>query len=58
MTIISVGDNAYGHPDKKAVELYEKYSTGSNNGNKIFTTQDKGTMKLTLKDNGWSLDVV
>lgn len=58
MTIISVGDNAHGHPDKKALELYEKYSTGSNKGNKVFTTQEKGTMKLTLKDNGWSLNVV
>lgn len=58
MTIISVGDNAHGHPDKNAVELYEKYSTGSDKGNKVFTTQDKGTMKLTLKDDGWSLNVV
>ena len=58
MTIISVGDNAHGHPDKKALELYEKYSTGSKQGNKVFTTQDKGTMKLTLKDDGWSLNVV
>lgn len=58
MTIISVGDNAHGHPDKKAIELYEKHSTGSDKGNKVFTTQDKGTMKLTLKDNGWSLNVV
>ena len=58
MTIISVGDNAHGHPDKKAIGLYEKYSTGSKSGNKVFTTQDKGTMKLTLKDDGWSLNVV
>lgn len=47
MTIISVGDNAHGHPNKKALELYEKYSTGSKQGNKVFTTQEKGTMKLT-----------
>jgi beta-lactamase superfamily II metal-dependent hydrolase len=58
MTIISVGDNAHGHPDKKAIELYEKYSTGSKQGNKVFTTQNTGTMKLTLKDDGWSLNVV
>lgn len=58
MTIVSVGDNGHGHPDKKALELYEKHSTGSNNGNKVFTTQDKGTMKLTLKDSGWALNVV
>lgn len=58
MTIISVGDNAHGHPDKKAIELYEKFSRGSNKGNKVFTTQEKGTMKLYLKDDGWSLNVV
>lgn len=58
MTIVSVGNNTHGHPDKKALELYEKYSSGSNNGNKVFTTQDKGTMKLTLKDDGWALNVV
>lgn len=57
MTIISVGDNAHGHPDKKALELYDKYSTGSKQGNKVFTTQDKGTMKLSLNDDGWSLNV-
>jgi beta-lactamase superfamily II metal-dependent hydrolase len=57
MTIISVGNNQHGHPDKKAIELYEKYTKGSNKGNKVYTTQDKGTMKLTLKDNGWSLTV-
>jgi competence protein ComEC len=58
MTIVSVGDNSHGHPDKKALELYEKYSTGSKQGNKVFTTQDKGTIKLTLKDSGWILNVV
>lgn len=58
MTIISVGDNAHGHPDKKSVELYKKYSAGSNKGNKVYTTQDKGNIKLTLKDNGWSLNFV
>ena len=58
MTIISVGDNAHGHPDEKAIELYKKYSTGSNKGNKVYTTQEKGTMKLTLKDDGWSINVV
>lgn len=58
MTIISVGDNAHGHPDDKAMEFYKAYSSGSNKGNKVFTTQDKGTMKLTLKDDGWSLNVV
>lgn len=56
MTVVSVGPNVHGHPDKKAIELYEKYSTGSNKGNKVFRTDEKGTMKLTLKDDGgWNL---
>lgn len=56
MTIISVGENSHGHPDKNAVELYEKYSTGSQQGNKVYRTDHKGTMKLVLKDEGgWSL---
>jgi len=58
MTIISVGDNAHGHPDEKAIELYKKYSSGSNKGNKVYTTQEKGTIKLTLKDDGWSLNFI
>lgn len=58
MTLISVGPNVYDLPDKRAVELYEKYSSGSNSGDKVYSTEDKGTMKLTLKDNGgWSLNV-
>lgn len=55
MTILSVGDNAHGHPNRKAIELYEKYSTGSKRGNKLLTTQEKGTIRLALKDDGWSL---
>lgn len=56
MTLISVGPNVHGLPDKKAVELYTKYSSGSNQGNKVFTTEAKGTMRLVLKDDGgWTL---
>lgn len=56
MTIISVGPNTHGHPKKKAVELYNKYSTGSNKGNKVFRTDKNKTMKLILKDEGgWNL---
>ena len=58
MTIISVGDNAHGHPDEKAIELYKKYSAGSNKGNKVYTTQEQGIIRLTLKDDGWSLKIV
>lgn len=38
MTIISVGKNNYGHPDETAVKFYRKYSTGSDNGNKVYRT--------------------
>jgi beta-lactamase superfamily II metal-dependent hydrolase len=56
MTLISVGPNIHDLPDKKAVKLYEEYSSGSNNGAKVFTTEEKGTMVLELKDDGcWSL---
>lgn len=58
MTLISVGPNQHGLPDKKAIELYEKYSKGSNAGNKVYTTEDKNNMKIVLKDDGgWSLSV-
>lgn len=58
MTLISVGPNVHGLPDKKAVELYEKYSTGWNQGNKVFTTEEKGNMKLVLQGGGgWTLNV-
>jgi len=56
MTIISVGPNSNNLPDEKALEIYEKHCSGSRQGNKIFTTEDKGNMRLILKDDGgWSL---
>ena len=56
MVIISVGNNSYGHPDKKSLELYEKYATGSDDGKKVCRTDRQGTMRLTLKDGGgWEL---
>lgn len=56
MTIISVGDNGHGHPDKKALEFYEQYSKGSNQGNKVYRTDKQGNMCVELKDGGgWSL---
>lgn len=58
MTLISVGPNVHDLPDEKAVELYENYSRGSDKGNKVYTTQDKGNMRLQLKDTGgWTLSV-
>ena len=58
MVIVSVGKNSYGHPDSKALELYKKYSRGSNKGHKLYRTDQQGTMKLLLKAGGsWSLSV-
>lgn len=57
ITIISVGENPHGHPDKKALEMYEKYSSGSDKGNKIFRTDSHGNIKLKLKGGGkWVLN--
>jgi beta-lactamase superfamily II metal-dependent hydrolase len=57
MALISVGPNAHGHPDEQAVEFYERYCRGSKQGNKVFRTDHKGHIKLTLKDSGgWSLN--
>jgi beta-lactamase superfamily II metal-dependent hydrolase len=58
MTLVSVGPNTQDLPDDKAMELYEKYSSGSDKGNKVYTTEDKGNMKLVLKDDGgWNIKV-
>lgn len=56
MTLISVGSNVWDLPDDKAVELYEKYSSGSDKGNKIYRTDEQGNIRLVLKSaGGWSL---
>jgi beta-lactamase superfamily II metal-dependent hydrolase len=56
MTIVSVGDNGHGHPDKKALEYYEKYSTGSSQGNKLYRTDKQGHIRVKLKsEGGWKL---
>ncbi len=56
MTIISVGKNVHGLPDRKALELYENHSSGSNTGEKIWMTDTHGHMKLILLGAGqWSL---
>lgn len=56
MTVVSVGPNVHGHPKPEAMKFYEKYSTGSDKGNKVFRTDKKGSMKLTLHaDGGWNL---
>lgn len=57
ITVVSVGKNVHGHPDAKAIELYKKYSRGSSQGNKLFRTDQKGNMKVHLRDyDGWSLE--
>jgi len=56
MVIISVDPNSHGLPDDKAVELYENNTNGSNKGNKVYTTQEQGNIKVVFKENGsWSL---
>ena len=56
ITIISVGENGYGHPDDKALKYYEKYSTRLRNGRKIVRTDQDGNIRVVLKDGGgWSL---
>jgi beta-lactamase superfamily II metal-dependent hydrolase len=57
MTLVSVGPNSNNLPDSKAMGLYEKFSNGSDKGNKVHTTEKKHNMKITLKDTGgWHLD--
>jgi len=56
MTIISVGPNSNNLPDSNAVKLYKKYSIGSDKGNKVYTTESEGNIKVVFKDDGgWSL---
>ena len=58
MTVISVGPNNHGHPNDTALKFYREYSTGSNNGDKVYRTDKQGTMKLTLKGGGgWNLSI-
>lgn len=55
ISIISVGNgSSLPHPD--AVRLYEKFSFGSDKGNKVFSTSEKGNMLLTIDEKGiWRL---
>ena len=55
VTLISVGPNVHGLPDRKAAELYRKYSTGSDKGNKVLTTEERGTMRVVLESRKWTL---
>ena len=56
ITIVSVGPNSHGHPNKDALRLYKNYSTGGKKGEKVYRTDQKRTMKLEMKSGGsWSL---
>lgn len=58
MTLISVGPNSFDLPDDKAMELYAKYSSGSNKGNKVYRTDEQGNMKLVFtQGGGWTLKI-
>ncbi len=52
ITLVSVGSNVHGLPDKEAIGLYKQYSQGSAQGDKVFTTEVKGHMKIELRDDG------
>jgi beta-lactamase superfamily II metal-dependent hydrolase len=49
-TVISVGDNTYGHPDPAAIRAYDAASTGSDDGIKIVRTDQSGSIRLVLND--------
>jgi len=56
VTIVSVGDNPHGHPESKALEFYEAKSRGSSRGTRLKRTDQDGTVKVVLNDDGgWSL---
>jgi competence protein ComEC len=58
MTLISVGPNVHDLPDQKAVELFSQYSKGSNKGNKVYTTEEQGNIKVVLTDDGsWTISI-
>lgn len=57
ITVVSVGKNVHGHPDAEAIRLYKKYSRGSEEGYKLFRTDQNGNMKVHLRDyEVWSLE--
>lgn len=48
MTIVSVGDNTYGHPEAVALQAYTGASAGDSQGVKVLRTDLKGTIKFIL----------
>jgi beta-lactamase superfamily II metal-dependent hydrolase len=58
MTLISVGPNTLDLPDDKAMDLYARFSRGSNKGNKVYRTDQQGNMRLALQKCGsWTLTI-
>jgi competence protein ComEC len=56
VTIISVGSNSFGHPDRAAVQRYEAGSLGCSRGRKIFRTDTHGSIRAVLPDSGgWTM---
>jgi len=52
LTIIPVGSNDQGLPDKKAVELYTEHTS-----DQVITTQDKSNIRIVLNtDGGWTFE--
>ena len=43
------GPNIFDLPDDKAMELYAKYSSVSNKGNKVYRTDEQDNIRLILK---------
>lgn len=52
LTIVSVGPNPWNLPDRKAIQNYNSYSRGLNNGVKVYTTQENGTIKVLFTPDG------
>lgn len=52
LTIVSVGPNTWDLPDKKALRTYDSFSRGLTNGDKVYTTQDKGIIRVLFDTDG------
>lgn len=56
VSIIPVGPNVHDLPHDKAVKLYETHSLGAAKGNKVYSTEKEGNIKVIFnKDGGCTL---
>jgi len=56
MTVISVGPNVHEHPHPLAVQMYKRHSRGSQDGHRVWRTDQDGTMMLQIHErDGWTL---